>query len=443
MRVNPGIAIPLIDLRGKTLSKADYKRAIPRANLDVARAMAAIEPILHRVKNGDEATLKELALEFDGISPAHIRVPRSAIDQALVELDPTVKIALEISIGRIRAVHESQTRRTERIEVVPGASITQKWIPVDRVGLYVPGGNAVYPSSVLMNVIPAQIARVPSIAVASPPQREFDGLPHPTILAACALLGIYEVYAVGGAQAIAMFAYGVDGLCEPVDLVTGPGNVYVAAAKRALRGLIAIDSEAGPTEIAILADESAIASDVAADLISQAEHDVNAAAVLVTTSTTLADAVTSELAIRVARTRHSERIRAALTGVQSAIVLVDSIKQGIDVVNGYAAEHLELHVKETAAVASEIRNAGAVFIGRFAPVSLGDYSAGSNHVLPTGGCACHSSGLSVQTFLKGVNFIEYDESSFMDIAATVITLANAEDLPAHGEAMSARFEEKK
>jgi histidinol dehydrogenase len=443
MRVNPGIAIPLIDLRGKTLSKAEYKRAIPRANLDVTRAMTAIEPILHRVKNGDEATLKELALEFDGISPAHVRVPRSAIDQALVELDPTVKIALEISIGRIRAVHESQTRRTERIEVVPGASITQKWIPVDRVGLYVPGGNAVYPSSVLMNVIPAQIARVPSIAVASPPQREFDGLPHPTILAACALLGIYEVYAVGGAQAIAMFAYGVDGLCEPVDLVTGPGNVYVAAAKRALRGLIAIDSEAGPTEIAILADESAIASDVAADLISQAEHDVNAAAVLVTTSTTLADAVTSELAIRVARTRHSERIRAALTGVQSAIVLVDSIKQGIDVVNGYAAEHLELHVKETAAVASEIRNAGAVFIGRFAPVSLGDYSAGSNHVLPTGGCACHSSGLSVQTFLKGVNFIEYDESSFMDIAATVITLANAEDLPAHGEAMSARFEEKK
>ena len=293
-----------------------------------------------------------------------------------------------------------------------------------------------------MNVIPAQIARVPSIAVASPPQREFDGLPHPTILAACALLGIYEVYAVGGAQAIAMFAYGVDGLCEPVDLVTGPGNVYVAAAKRALRGLIAIDSEAGPTEIGILADETALASDVAADLMSQAEHDVNAAAVLVTTSMALADQVKVELARRVELTRHSERIRSALTGVQSAIVLVDSMKQGIDVMNGYAAEHLELHVKDTEAVASEIRNAGAVFLGRFAPVSLGDYSAGSNHVLPTGGCACHSSGLSVQTFLKGVNFIEYDESSFMDIAATVITLANAEDLPAHGEAMSARFEEK-
>jgi len=239
-----------------------------------------------------------------------------------------------------------------------------------------------------------------------------------------------------------MFAYGVDGLCEPVDLVTGPGNVYVAAAKRALRGLIAIDSEAGPTEIGILADETALASDVAADLMSQAEHDVNAAAVLVTTSMALADQVKVELARRVELTRHSERIRSALTGVQSAIVLVDSMKQGIDVMNGYAAEHLELHVKDTEAVASEIRNAGAVFLGRFAPVSLGDYSAGSNHVLPTGGCACHSSGLSVQTFLKGVNFIEYDESSFMDIAATVITLANAEDLPAHGEAMSARFEEK-
>lgn len=442
MQVNPGIDIPMIDLRGKTLSKAQYKKAIPRATLDVAHAMAAVEPILDLVKNGDESTLKELCREFDGISPVHVRVPRSAIDEALAELDPSVKIALEISIARIRKVHESQARKTERTEVVAGASVTQRWIPVDRVGLYVPGGIAVYPSSVLMNVIPAQIARVPSIAVASPPQREFDGLPHPTILAACALLGIYEVYAVGGAQAIAMFAYGVEDLCEPVDLVTGPGNIYVAAAKRALRGLIAIDSEAGPTEIGILADESALANEVAADLMSQAEHDVNAAAVLVTTSIALANQVRVELARRVELTRHSERISAALTGVQSAIVLVDSMQQGIDVMNGYAAEHLELHVKDTKAVASEIRNAGAVFLGRYAPVSLGDYSAGSNHVLPTGGCACHSSGLSVQTFLKGVNFIEYDESSFMDIAATVITLANAEDLPAHGEAMSARFEEK-
>ncbi len=440
--MNPGIAIALIDLRGKTLTKAQYKRVIPRATLDVAHAMVAIEPILERVKHGDEDVLRELALEFDGVKPEHIRVPRSVIDSALSDLDPVLRIALETSIGRVRVVHQEQARRTMSTEVVPGATVTQRWIPVDRVGLYVPGGKAVYPSSVVMNVVPAQIARVPSIAVASPPQREFGGLPHPTILATCALLGIYEVYAVGGAQAVAMFAYGVEGVCEPVDLVTGPGNIYVAAAKRALRGLIAIDSEAGPTEIGILADESAIAGEVAADLISQAEHDVAAAAVLVTTSEALAADVRTELTKRVARTRHAERISAALTGVQSAIVLVDSIKQGIDVMNGYAAEHLELHVRELDAVALEIRNAGAVFVGRFAPVSLGDYSAGSNHVLPTGGCACHSSGLSVQTFLKGVNFIQYDQRSFTEIAATVITLANAEDLPAHGEAMSARFEEE-
>jgi histidinol dehydrogenase len=292
-----------------------------------------------------------------------------------------------------------------------------------------------------MNVIPAQIARVSSIAVASPPQKEFGGLPHPTILAACALLGITEVYAVGGAQAIALFAYGMEGLCEKCDLVTGPGNIYVAAAKRALRGVIGIDSEAGPTEIAILADETARAGDVAADLISQAEHDVIAAAVLVTTSEELAADVAKELEVRVAATKHSIRIREALSGIQSAIVLVDSIRQGLDVVNAYAAEHLEIQTQNSARDALEIRNAGAVFIGRFSPVSLGDYSAGSNHVLPTGGCACHSSGLSVQTFLRGLHYIEYSKEAFTDIAQTVITLANSEDLPAHGEAMSARLED--
>ena len=259
-------------------------------------------------------------------------------------------------------------------------------------------------------------------------------------MAACALLGIKEVYAVGGAQAIALFAYGMEGLSEKCDLVTGPGNIYVAAAKRALRGVIGIDSEAGPTEIAILADESAIASDVAADLISQAEHDVIAAAVLVTDSLSLADEVSAELLTRVAKTKHADRIREALGGIQSAIVLVDSIAQGLDVVNAYAAEHLEIQTKNAALDALQIRNAGAVFIGRFSPVSLGDYSAGSNHVLPTGGCACHSSGLSVQTFLRGLHYVEYSESAFVDIAATVITLANSEDLPAHGEAMTARLE---
>jgi histidinol dehydrogenase len=434
------VSIRRVDLRGKALSKAGYQGQLPRAALDIESAMGLIEPILNRVQNGDESDLLELALEFDGVKPASIRVPEDALLKALAELDPKVRTALELSAKRIKKVHEDQVRSESTTKVVDGGSVTEKWIPVDRVGLYVPGGRAVYPSSVLMNVIPAQIAKVGSIAVASPPQKEFGGLPHPTILAACALLGVTEVYAIGGAQAIALFAYGMENLCEKCDLVTGPGNIYVAAAKRALRGVIGIDSEAGPTEIAILADETALASDVAADLISQAEHDVIAAAVLVTTSTQLADDVEKELAHRVPKTKHAERIRIALGGVQSALVIVDSIEQGIDVVNAYAAEHLEIQTQNSGQDAKKIRNAGAVFIGRFSPVSLGDYSAGSNHVLPTGGCACHSSGLSVQTFLRGLHFIEYNESAFKDIAETVITLAKSEDLPAHGEAMTARLE---
>jgi histidinol dehydrogenase len=319
-----------------------------------------------------------------------------------------------------------------------------RWIPVDRVGLYVPGGRAVYPSSVVMNVVPAQIAEVGSLAVASPPQKEFGGLPHPTILAACALLGVDEVYAAGGAQAIALFAYGApleDGtLCRPVNLVTGPGNIWVTAAKRLLKGRIGIDSEAGPTEIAILADDTADAAVVAADLISQAEHDVIAASVLVTTSPKLAKDVASALEVQVAATKHSMRIREALGGDQSAIILVDSITDGLAVVNAYAAEHLEIHTKDARAVAMQVHNAGAIFIGPWAPVSLGDYAAGSNHVLPTGGCACHSSGLGVASFLRGVNLIEYDRDALAEVADHVVTLAHAEDLPAHGAAITVRFD---
>ena len=432
--------IRVVDLRGRNLDKAGYQELLPRAALDVVSAMTKIEPILQRVKNGDEKDLLALCQEFDGIAPASIRVPQSELDKALAELNPRVRAALEKSAERIRLVHMDQRRKENVTHVVDGGTVTEKWIPVDRVGLYVPGGRAVYPSSVLMNVIPAQIAEVTSIAVASPPQKEFGGLPHPTILATCALLGITEVYAIGGAQAVALFAYGMKGICNKCDLVTGPGNIYVAAAKRALRGVIGIDSEAGPTEIAILADESAYAVDVATDLMSQAEHDVIAAAVLVTNSQALVDQVQEQLEFRVPLTKHAERIRTALTGIQSAIVLVDSVAQGINVVNAYAAEHLEIHTKDARSDATNIRNAGAVFLGRFSPVSLGDYSAGSNHVLPTGGCACHSSGLSVQTFLRGLHFIEYDKKAFTDIIETVVTLAQSEDLPAHGEAMTARLE---
>ena len=436
------VEIRSVDFRGRNLSKSEYRDELPRAELDIDTALISIKPILAKVRSGTESDLLELCEKFDGVRPNSIRVPVSEISAALSSLEPKIRDALEESIRRITKVHTDQLRNEIFTEVVSGGEVLHKQIPIDRVGLYVPGGQAVYPSSVIMNVVPAQIAKVPSIAIASPPQSDNNGLPNKTVLATCALLGITEVYAIGGAQAIAMFAYGVAGVCERVDLVTGPGNIYVAAAKRALRGTIGIDSEAGPTEVAVLADASAIASEVAADLISQAEHDVIAAAILVTDSIELAGAVKSELEIRVTRTKHQERIRAALTGKQSAIVLVDSIAQGLDVVNAYAAEHLEIQTLNARQDSQSIRNAGAVFIGRFTPVSLGDYSAGSNHVLPTGGCACHSSGLSVQTFLKGVSFIEYNEKAFIDISQNVITLANSEDLPAHGEAISARFERR-
>ena len=429
-----------VDLRGQSLTKSEINSLIPRAKLDVVAAMAAIKPILETVRTGSQADLIALGQKFDGVAPQSIKVPKSELAAALANLDPAIRESLEIAAARIRKVHQDQIRETKISEVEPGATVTEKWIPVDRVGLYVPGGRAVYPSSVLMNVIPAQIAKVPSIAVASPPQIDNNGWPNATILATCELLGIEEVYAIGGAQAVALFAYGMAGVCEKTDMVTGPGNIYVAAAKRALRGVIGIDSEAGPTEIAVLADNSAIAADVATDLISQAEHDVIAASVLVTDSFELADQVEAELKVRVAKTKHSERISTALSSQQSAIVIVDGMQQGLEVVNAYAAEHLEIQTRNAKLDAAQIRNAGAVFIGRYTPVSLGDYAAGSNHVLPTGGCACRSSGLSVQSFLRGIHFVEYNKKSFEAIAKTVVTLANSEDLPAHGEAVTARFE---
>jgi histidinol dehydrogenase len=429
-----------LDITGKKLTKREYKELIPRANLSVESAMVKIAPILQRVKAGDEAELIKLATEFDGVTPKSIRVSSDELQKALAGLDPAIRKSLELAIDQVRKYHRTQLPTDSSVSVLAGGDIDRTFRAVDRVGLYVPGGIASYPSSVIMNVVPAQIAGVTSIALASPPQKENNGLPNSTILATCQLLGVTEVYAVGGAQAIAMFAYGVKNLCESADLVTGPGNIYVAAAKRSLRGLIGIDSEAGPTEIAILADDSALAIDVAADLISQAEHDEMAAAVLVTDSKDLIAKVLEQLVIQVDKTKHKERVKAALSGNQSAIVLVDSIEQGVDVINAYAPEHLELILKNSKAISAQIRNAGAIFLDRFSPVSLGDYAAGSNHVLPTGGCACHSSGLSVNTFMRNISVIHYDQNAFNRVASEVITLANAEDLPAHGSAIEVRLE---
>ncbi len=432
------------DLRGRVLTAAQLRAALPRGGVDVDAVMPKVRPIVEAVAERGAAAALEFGESFDGVRPESVRVPAAALAGALAELDPAVRAALEVAITRTRTVHADQRRTDTVTQLAPGASVTERWVPVERVGLYVPGGNAVYPSSVVMNVVPAQTAGVESLVIASPPQADFGGLPHPTILAAAALLGVDEVWSVGGAQAVALLTYGgtdSDGAeLAPVDMITGPGNIYVTAAKRICRSLIGIDAEAGPTEIAILADRTADPAYVAADLISQAEHDEMAASVLVTDSAALADAVDVELADQLQTTTHRERVTTALSGKQSATVLVDDVEQGVRVVNAYAAEHLEIQTVDAAAVALQIRSAGAIFVGAYSPVSLGDYCAGSNHVLPTAGCARHSSGLSVQTFLKGIHIVDYDEAALEDVAGDVIVLAKAENLPAHGEAVRRRFE---
>ncbi|MFN8068519.1 MAG: histidinol dehydrogenase [Mycolicibacterium insubricum] len=443
--------MPRVDLRERSLSAAELRAALPRGGVDVDAVVPTVRPIVDDVAERGATAALEYGERFDGVRPDAVRVPAAALTAALQTLDADVRAALQVAIDRTRAVHADQRRTDTVTEVAPGAVVTERWLPVDRVGLYVPGGNAVYPSSVVMNVVPAQIAGVSSLVIASPPQRSntgaFTGLPHPTILAAAALLGVTEVWAVGGAQAIALLAYGgtdTDGSgtwteLAPVDMITGPGNIYVTAAKRICRAQVGIDAEAGPTEIAILADGTADPAHVAADLISQAEHDEMAASVLVTASTELADAVDAALTEQLATTVHRERVLTALAGPQSATVLVDDLDTGVRVVNAYGAEHLEIQTADAAGVAARIRSAGAIFVGAYAPVSLGDYCAGSNHVLPTAGSARHSSGLSVQTFLRGIHVIEYTEAALKEVSGHVQALAAAEQLPAHGEAVRRRF----
>jgi histidinol dehydrogenase len=439
--------IQRIDLRGQSLSRADLLGVLPRPELGVEEATGVVAPILADVRARGAAALRDLAERFDGVRPEHVRVPAAALTDALATLDPTVRAGLEEAIARVRTVHAAQ-RPTEHTTVLAdGAEVRQRWIPVQRVGLYAPGGLAVYPSSVIMNVVAAQEAGVPALAVASPPQRDSAGLPHPTILAACALLGVDEVYAVGGAQAVAMFAYGAAGsepadgdvLCEPVDVITGPGNVYVAAAKRLVRGVVGIDAEAGPTEIAVLADDTADADHVALDLISQAEHDPLAGSVLVTPSVELAGSVEARLVDMASATKHAARVTTALGGSQSAVVLVDDLDQGLAVVDAYGAEHLEIQTADAAALAERVTSAGAIFVGPYSPVSLGDYMAGSNHVLPTGGTARFASGLGVHAFLRSVQVIEYSRDALAELADRIVAVADDEDLPAHGEAVRGRF----
>ncbi len=431
----------VIDLRQGVPGSAEVNLLVPRASLKIETALAQITGLIEDVSSRGEPALVELTQKFDGFDPRPIRVSDQELQSALSELSVPLRDALEQAIERVRTVSLDNLPKTVTTEFANGGKVHQRWMPVDSVGLYVPGGKAVYPSSVVMNVVPAQVAGVPRLVITTPGQRDFNGRPHPTVLAAAALLGVDEVYNIGGPAAIAALAHGIPSIgLEPVSLVTGPGNIYVTAAKRALRGLVGIDSEAGTTEILVIADDSADPNYVAADLLSQAEHDEAAASVLVTDSEELANQVQLALIERLAKTRHADRAKLALTGLQSAIVLVANLESAVSFANAYATEHLELQVSYPAEVLTKISNAGAIFLGSYSPVSLGDYLAGSNHVLPTNQQSKFGAGLSVHTFLRAQQVVDYDRQSLSDSVSFVDALANEEGLPAHFEAIKARFE---
>ena len=414
--------------------------ALPRARQSDPNIEQKVRDLLADVQiNGSDALSKQ-ALEFDGVLPQSIRVPQSALDQALAEFDPLLESAIQESIRRVRLVSQEQLPGNITSNVTIGGSVELRFKPVDSVGVYVPGGKAVYPSSTIMNVIPAQVAGVKRIALASPAQKANGGLPDKTVLATAALLGITEVYAIGGAGAVAAFAYGVEDLSlEPVQMITGPGNIYVATAKQLLRSVVAIDSEAGPTEIMVIGDETANPAWIAADLISQAEHDENAASILLATTSELVDQVEQELQKQVKVAANQARVLAALEGPQSALVLVDSLDVAAAVANEYAAEHLSLQTLNARKLSTLISNAGAIFIGSYAPVSLGDYLAGSNHVLPTGAQAKRSAGLGVFSFLRPQQVVEFDAPALAEVTEKLEIFSNSEGLPGHGEAARIRF----
>jgi len=434
--------IQTLDLRGRRPTRAELMTLIPRARVDVSVASEAAGRLIADVRASGERALRDQAERFDGVRPAAVSVDPADIAAAVSGLDPAVRAAIEEAIRRVRLASEAQVPPPAVTTLAPGAEVVQRWQPIERVGFYVPGGKAVYPSSVVMNVVPAQVAGVASVVLASPPQAEYGGGVHPTILGAAGILGVEEIYAMGGAGAIGALAYGVPSLgLDPVDLITGPGNIYVAAAKRLVRGAVGIDSEAGPTEILVIADATADARIVAADLISQAEHDELAAAVLVTDSPELVEAVLPELERQAAATSSSVRVLAALDARQSAIVLVDDIAAAAAVSNAYGPEHLSLQTADPGVTLDLITNAGAIFLGHDAPVSLGDYLAGSNHVLPTGGQSRFASGLGATTFLRSQQLIRYDREGLEGVRDDIRALSDAEQLPAHGDAVDARFAE--
>ncbi len=434
------MSIRIEDLRGQGLTSNLVRDSVPRAALDITEAAVAAAEIIEAVRTRGVAAISELSTRFDGFVAEPLWASQDELETALAELSPQLRQAIEESISRVRKASRDALPSTVTTRHEAGGTVTTRYVPIKSVGLYVPGGKAVYPSSVVMNVVPAQVAGSTRLVIATPGQKAFGGRAHPTVLATAKLLGVTDVLVIGGAAAIAALAYGVKQIgLAPVDLITGPGNIHVAAAKRLVRGTVGIDSEAGTTEILVLADHSANARFIALDLISQAEHDEAAACVLVTDSEALAQAVISHIDDLIPQATHSERIAVALSGQQSAVVLVDSIEAAIVFANEYATEHLEIVTDDDTSVLTQITNAGAIFVGSYSPVALGDYMAGSNHVLPTGGTARFNAGLGVHTFLRAQQVVDYSQSDLAEIAQKIETFARAEGLDAHGQAVSERL----
>lgn len=425
------IRMQVIDWRGKA--------GIPtleRASQDSASVIDSVTKLIKEVRDGGAEAIKAQAARFDGAHLDEVKVSTAEIDEALIQLPIELKEAITESIRRVRIASRAQLPKDTSVVFDDEATVTTRWVPLNRAGLYVPGGKATYPSSLIMNVVPAQEAKVRQIALATPAPI------NNVVLATAALLGVTEIYKMGGAGAIAAFAYGIPELgLEPVDIITGPGNVFVSTAKRLVADSVAIDSEAGPSEVLIVADGSANTEYLAADLLSQAEHDENAVSILITTEEKQVEQVQEALSRRLSKTKNRERAEKALLGQQSAIVIVDSLEIAVDLANAYASEHTEVHTKDAHQIALKIENAGAVFVGPYSPVSLGDYLAGSNHVLPTSGKARYRSGLNTATFLKAQQLIEYPKDALAAVSKLIRVFSEYEGLPAHGEAVNARDEE--
>ena len=394
-----------------------------------------VDDILDQVRTQGDDAVRAFTEKFDGVRPDPVKVPVDTLDTAAAALDDDLRGALERAEENIRRFHEKQVQESWFTEDGDGVVLGQRVVPMERAGLYVPGGTAFYPSSLLMNAIPAQVAGVDEIHLVSPPQE--DGRPHPLVLATAALLGVEHIYAIGGAQAIGALAYGTETV-PPVDTIVGPGNAYVAAAKKKVFGRVGIDSVAGPSEIGVLADATADPEFVAADLLSQAEHDERASAILITPHRPLAEATQAHVEDKVPELPRADVIEQSLADYGACIV-VDTMEEAVALMNDLAVEHLELHVDDPWETMTRIRHAGALFLGEHSAEPVGDYFAGPNHVLPTGGTARHASALGVDDFVRTQSVLSYTEGRLRETGDDIMTLAEAEDLQAHAEAIRVRL----